>query len=121
VAVQLKHLPTGIVVKCQATRSREQNREIARRNLSERVEEQLLGDQSRTAIKARESNKKRASKLKKSRRKYKKLAEDKNQSDTPAETAEMQVDSIHIESNDKLDGHKVAKESRPELDPTILT
>jgi hypothetical protein len=36
-----------------------------------------LGDESRTAIKARDANKKRASKLKKSRRKYKKLADEK--------------------------------------------
>ncbi|KAI5803115.1 RF-1 domain-containing protein [Geopyxis carbonaria] len=37
-AVQLKHKPSGIVVKCQATRSREQNRKIARRILAERLD-----------------------------------------------------------------------------------
>jgi len=75
--VQLTHIPTGIVIKCQQTRSRHINREIARRTLQERLEEHLLGDQSRTAIKAKEENRKRASKLKKSRRKYKKLEEEK--------------------------------------------
>ncbi|KAH0408375.1 hypothetical protein KCU90_g21991, partial [Aureobasidium melanogenum] len=35
-AVQLKHLPTGLVIKCQETRSRSQNRKIARRILAER-------------------------------------------------------------------------------------
>src|SRR3712207_3914024 len=34
-AVQLKHIPTGIVVKCQDTRSRTQNRKTARQLLGE--------------------------------------------------------------------------------------
>ncbi|KAK9448660.1 RF-1 domain-containing protein [Limtongia smithiae] len=36
--VQLKHIPTGIVMSCQATRSREQNRKIARQHLAEELE-----------------------------------------------------------------------------------
>jgi protein subunit release factor B len=76
-AVQLKHLPTGIVVKCQGTRSREQNRKDARRLLGERLEELEKGDESRTAIKAERARVKKASVDKKSRRKYKKLAEEK--------------------------------------------
>ncbi|KAF2129003.1 hypothetical protein P153DRAFT_29720 [Dothidotthia symphoricarpi CBS 119687] len=38
-AVQLIHLPTGIVVKYQDTRSRELNRKMARRILQDRIEE----------------------------------------------------------------------------------
>lgn len=76
-AVQLKHLPTGIVVKCQETRSRTQNRKLARRLLSERIEEFELGDQSRTAVKARAKSKKKASADKKKRRKYRALEEGK--------------------------------------------
>ncbi|KAF2454482.1 RF-1 domain-containing protein [Lineolata rhizophorae] len=76
-AVQLKHLPTGIVIKSQATRSREQNRKIARRLLAERIEELELGPRSRTAIKAAVKQKKKASKTKKARRKYRKLEEEK--------------------------------------------
>ena len=72
-AVQLTHLPSGLVVKCQATRSRAQNRELARRLLADRVEEQEKGDQSRTALKAQIKSKKKASKTKKARRKYRKL------------------------------------------------
>ena len=70
-AVQLKHLPTGLVVKSQETRSRSQNRKIARRILAEKLEQIQLGDQSRTAIKAQEAKKKKASADKKKRRKYK--------------------------------------------------
>ncbi|KAK7512582.1 peptidyl-tRNA hydrolase domain-containing protein [Phyllosticta citriasiana] len=76
-AVQLKHLPTGMVVKFQGTRSREQNRKTARKMLSERLEEMELGDQSRTAIKRANAAKKKASKSKKSRRKYRALDEAK--------------------------------------------
>lgn len=37
--VYLKHLPTGVEVSCQDSRSREKNREIARSRLCERFEE----------------------------------------------------------------------------------
>ncbi|KAF2491891.1 hypothetical protein BU16DRAFT_585062 [Lophium mytilinum] len=74
-AVQLKHIPTGIVIKCQDTRSRSQNRKVARRLLAERVEELELGEGARTAVKAREKSKKKASGDKKRRRKYRALAE----------------------------------------------
>lgn len=75
-AVQLKHLPTGLVVKCQATRSRDQNRKTARRILAEKLDVMELGDESRTMIKAKEVARKKASKRKKSGRKYKKDGED---------------------------------------------
>ncbi|GKU02981.1 peptidyl-trna hydrolase protein [Fusarium langsethiae] len=76
-AVQLKHVPTGIVVKSQATRSRDQNRKHARELLAQRVDELRNGDQSRSAIVGRIKEKKAASASKKSRRKYKKLEEEK--------------------------------------------
>ena len=75
-AVQLKHLPTGIVVKCQETRSRDQNRKFARRILSEKLDEMEKGDESRTAIKTERARTKNASAAKKARRKYKKLDEE---------------------------------------------
>ncbi|KAF5227283.1 hypothetical protein HG531_004275 [Fusarium graminearum] len=73
----LKHVPTGIVVKSQATRSRDQNRKHARELLAQRVDELRNGDQSRSAIVGRVKEKKAASASKKSRRKYKKLEEEK--------------------------------------------
>ncbi|GAB7340769.1 hypothetical protein MBLNU457_7142t1 [Dothideomycetes sp. NU457] len=74
-AVQLKHIPSGIVVKCQETRSRSQNRKIARRILGERVEEAELGNGARTKIKEAVENKRKRSGEKKRRRKYRALAE----------------------------------------------
>lgn len=76
-AVQLKHLPTGIVVKYQDTRSRTVNRKMARKILQEKIEELELGDEARTKVKQREKSKKRQSAEKKRRRKYRKLGEGK--------------------------------------------
>jgi protein subunit release factor B len=75
-AVQLKHLPTGLVVKSQATRSRAQNRQIARRLLAEKLEELEKGSAARTHVKAAAQRKRKASAAKKARRKYRRLAEE---------------------------------------------
>jgi protein subunit release factor B len=39
--VYLKHIPTGIEIKCQKDRSRELNRYLARRELCDRIEKKL--------------------------------------------------------------------------------
>lgn len=90
-AVQLKHLPTGIVVKYQGTRSRTQNRKVARRMLAERLEEMEKGDESRTQIKRAAQAKKKASKAKKSKRKYRALEEAKKAGATGEEPTEEAV------------------------------
>ncbi|RJE23002.1 peptidyl-tRNA hydrolase domain protein [Aspergillus sclerotialis] len=76
-AVQLTHKPSGTVVKCQATRSRSQNKKIAEQLLADKVEQQERGDKSRAAIKADRARKKKASKVKKSKRKYRALEGEK--------------------------------------------
>lgn len=91
--MQLKHLPTGIVVKSQATRSRSQNRNVAREILAQKVDDFLRGDQSRSTIVGEVKRKKAASASKKSRRKYKKLEEEKG-------AAAAELDDIP----DKMDG-----------------
>jgi protein subunit release factor B len=63
------------VVKCQATRSRSQNQKIALRLLAEKVELLEKGNQSRVAVIAEATKKKKASRMKKSRRKYRTLDE----------------------------------------------
>lgn len=45
--VYLKHLPTGIEVKCQRDRSRELNRLFARRELCDKIEEKILQEKSK--------------------------------------------------------------------------
>lgn len=44
--VYLKHIPTGIEIKCQRDRSREMNRFYARRDLCERLEEKIENKKS---------------------------------------------------------------------------
>ncbi|ATY67058.1 peptidyl-tRNA hydrolase domain [Cordyceps militaris] len=78
-AVQLKHIPTGIVVKSQATRSRAQNRKHARDILAQRLDDLENGPESRAGIVGAVRKKRADSAAKKSRRKYKKLDEEREQ------------------------------------------
>ncbi|XP_078600543.1 mitochondrial translation release factor in rescue-like [Branchiostoma floridae x Branchiostoma japonicum] len=63
--VLLKHVPTGIVVKCHQTRSLDENRKIARQQMREKLDLHLKGEESELvkekrelAIKKREKRKK---------------------------------------------------------------
>ncbi|KAK4063394.1 uncharacterized protein Triagg1_9414 [Trichoderma aggressivum f. europaeum] len=105
-AVQLKHIPTGIVVKSQATRSRSQNRKLAREILAQRVDEFTNGDQSRSAVVGAIKKKKSDSAAKKSRRKYRLLDEEKegaeeatNIENNPIEILELSDDTRQDASN----------------------
>ncbi len=44
--VWLKHLPSGIIVKCQREREQAQNRFLARRLIVEKLEAKLFGEKS---------------------------------------------------------------------------
>ncbi|OGW81497.1 MAG: peptide chain release factor 1 [Omnitrophica bacterium RIFCSPLOWO2_12_FULL_44_17] len=67
--VILKHLPSGLVVKCQQDRSQGMNRYWARRILVNRIEAQIHGRQSEEA--------KRIAKIKRQKRKRSKRAKEK--------------------------------------------
>lgn len=100
-AVQLKHIPTGIVVKSQATRSRSQNRKLAREILAQRIDELTNGDQSRSAIVGAVKKKRADSAAKKSRRKYKLLEEEKAAAaaaGADAEAREAEVEASEAEA-----------------------
>lgn len=89
-AVQLIHKPTGIVVKCQETRSRSQNQKIAMEILAGKVELLEKGDQSRAAIVRETMKRRKASKARKSRRKYRKLEEEKKVREGGEEEGDME-------------------------------
>lgn len=67
--VQLIHRPSGIEVRCQQTRSQADNRYWARRELCDRIEEQVLGEKSakRQAVEKIRRQKRRRSRRAKAR------------------------------------------------------
>ena len=75
--VQLKHTPTGIVIKCQETRSREENRRIARRLLVRKLDVMENGEDSWEGVRKWKAHRTKSNREKKSRRKYRKLEEEK--------------------------------------------
>jgi protein subunit release factor B len=72
--VYLKHIPTGTEVKCQKTRSRELNRLYARREICERLEQQLFQEKSE---KQQLIEKTRRQKQRKTRKQKQKMIEEK--------------------------------------------
>lgn len=72
--VYLKHLPTGIEVKCQQDRLREMNRFLARRELCEKIAAKIHGEKTK---KEREIQKIRQQKKRRSRRIKQKILEEK--------------------------------------------
>jgi peptide chain release factor len=72
--VYLKHLPTGIEIKCQRGRSREMNRYYARKELCQRLEEK---DKSVKSERLMAAEKIRRQKRRRSRRSKEKMLADK--------------------------------------------
>lgn len=88
--VQLKHIPTGIVVTCQATRSREQNRKKAREILAMKVQH-LLDPQNSRQTKLEERKIQSAqNKKKKSKKKYSVLNQEKRLEKEEQERQELE-------------------------------
>jgi len=67
--VYLKHLPTGIEVKCQQERSQAMNRFLARRILVQKIEDAVLGRES--------EERRRIEKIRRQKRKRSKRAKEK--------------------------------------------
>jgi protein subunit release factor B len=72
--VYLKHIPTGIEVKCQQERSQALNRFFARRLLTDKIENQILG---KLSAEQQRIEKIRRQKRKRSKRAKEKMLEDK--------------------------------------------
>jgi peptide chain release factor len=73
--VYLKHLPTGIEVKCQRERSQALNRFLARRILADKIEKKLRGQESEMEQRI---EKLRRQKRKRSKRARMKMLDDKH-------------------------------------------
>ena len=72
--VYLKHLPTGIEVKCQRERYQAVNRFLARKILADKIEAKILGEESE---KQQRIEKIRRQKRKRSKRAKEKMLEEK--------------------------------------------
>ncbi len=73
--VYIKHVKSGIEIKCQQSRSRELNRYYARYRLCEKLEEQILGEKSK---KQKAIEKLKRQKRTRSKRAKQKILNDKN-------------------------------------------
>lgn len=69
VCVVLKHKPSGMIVRCQETRSQMKNRQLARKILQRKLDEVRRGEES---LAARELSKARARKARRRRKSVKK-------------------------------------------------
>jgi peptide chain release factor len=67
--VRIRHIPSGIEVKCMAERSQSLNRFLARRELTERIEV-LSGLSTRRDLEAEKIRKRKAKRKKRSTEKY---------------------------------------------------
>lgn len=109
------------MVKSQATRSRGQNRKIARRLLAEKLEVLDKGAESRTEVKRDRKRRKEASRAKKARRKYRALDAARGE----AEGGERAVGEDEADGEDEesgeLDGGKKGEDGgeRPQDPPRI--
>ncbi|XP_048210599.1 mitochondrial translation release factor in rescue-like [Perognathus longimembris pacificus] len=65
--VVLKHMPSGIVVKCHQTRSVDQNRKLARKILQEKVDVFYNGEKSLVHKEKRETEKKKQERKKRAK------------------------------------------------------
>lgn len=72
--VQLHHIPTGIDIKCQETRSQSTNRFLARRLLIEKIKEKITGEKTQ---RQKEIEKIRRQKRKRTKRSQEKVLGEK--------------------------------------------
>ena len=80
--VVLKHRPTGITTRCQKTRSLEQNRKIARRDLALKVDHALRGEESVRGKQEHTKREKKKRKKARAKRRQKSKLREKNSFDT---------------------------------------
>lgn len=87
--VYLKHLPSGIEIKCQQERSRDLNRLLARRDLCSRIEERegkIVSEKQQEIAKIRRQKKRRSRKSKEKMLEGKKRHSEKKEQRKPPST-----------------------------------
>lgn len=74
--VLLKHKPTGLHVRCQKTRSLDDNRRVARKLLIQKLDDHFNGKLSKRNLKFDKLRRKKANKSHKAKKKYAARAEE---------------------------------------------
>jgi len=101
-AVFLRHLPTGVWIKCHESRSLDRNRKIGRTMLIDKLDEKLNGEDSVAKQEQRIATFRANSKKEKTRLKYEKIKAEK----LASANLESDVEPAELEANfetDKLD------------------
>lgn len=91
--VWLKHLPSNIIIKCQESRSQEDNRYYARRRLCEKIEMQILNEKSKIK---KEQEKIRRQKRKRSKRAKEKILKNKAQRSITKQRRQTPADNDNL-------------------------
>ena len=105
-AVQLIHKPTGMVVKCQETRSRAQNRKIARQLMAQKLDFADNGPMSYSALRDADRRRRAASSSKKRRRKYREMVEWPEEP-VPVSTRDVHGRLVQHIVEERVQGHEI--------------
>lgn len=77
----LKHKPTGLLVRCQKTRSLDDNRRVARKLLLQKLDDAINGALSSRSLKIDKLRRRKANKRAKTKQKYGAAAKDPSDGD----------------------------------------
>ncbi|KAI8640904.1 RF-1 domain-containing protein [Parasitella parasitica] len=98
--VDLRHIPTGIRVQCQQSRSLADNRGIARKLLREKLDDLINGKQSKNGQKAAKVAKQKARRAKRAKQKYGDPQDDTLPTTTNSLTEQAKSGSqIHVDTD----------------------
>ncbi|KAH7485018.1 hypothetical protein KRP22_006196 [Phytophthora ramorum] len=100
--VLLTHLPTGLQVQCQKTRSLDGNRRAARKLLLQKLDDHVNGSLSKRSQKIERLRRKKASRRAKSKQKYAKTDEAADAEEQEESSEEDEEDEGDEEDDDEL-------------------
>ncbi|CAK7892238.1 hypothetical protein CAAN1_19S02058 [[Candida] anglica] len=107
--VQLTHIPTGLVVTCQYSRSQEGNRKRAREILAHKLEDLQNPEGSRNKVIEERKGMVKKNKAKKSNRKYKEIDEQRKIEKQLQDEKDAQIIDVEEEFQRMISGYSEIK------------